>query len=49
MPLTNDQKLKFIQVLLEGFTEGNFPFEELEPVLVEVAVEFLKELQEQKK
>lgn len=41
MPLSKNQKLKFIQVILEGCTE-----EELEPVLVEVAVEFLKELQE---
>ncbi|MDC3375233.1 hypothetical protein OAW27_00145 [bacterium] len=41
MSLSNNQKLKFIEVILEGCTE-----EELEPVLVEVAVEFLKELQE---
>lgn len=41
MPLTDNQKLKYIEVILEGCTE-----EELEPVLVEVAVEFLKELQE---
>ena len=41
MPLSKDQKLKFIQVILESCTD-----EELEPVLVEVAVEFLKELQE---
>ena len=41
MSLSNNQKLKFIEVILDGCTE-----EELEPVLVEVAVEFLKELQE---
>ena len=41
MTLNDNQKLKYIEVILEGCTE-----EELEPVLVEVAVEFLKELQE---
>lgn len=43
MPLTDNQKLKYIEVILEGCTD-----EELEPVLVEVAVEFLKDLQETK-
>jgi hypothetical protein len=43
MPLTKKQKLNFIQVILERCTE-----EELEPVLVEVAVEFLKDLQDTK-
>jgi hypothetical protein len=40
MPLSNEQKLKYIRVILEGCTD-----EELEPVLVEVAVEFLNELE----
>ena len=40
MPLTNDQKLKYIRAILEGCTD-----EELEPVLVEVALEFLNEME----
>lgn len=42
MPLSNEQKLQYIRVILEDCTD-----EELEPVLVEVAVEFLKHLEDQ--
>lgn len=42
MPLNNKQKLQYIRVILEGCTD-----EELEPVLVEVAVEFLTELEQE--
>lgn len=42
MPLSNAQKLQYIRVILEDCTN-----DELEPVLAEVAVEFLKELEHQ--
>ncbi len=42
MPLTNTQKLQYIRVILESCTN-----DELEPVLAEVAVEFLTELEHQ--
>ena len=40
MPLTNEQKLKYIRVILEECKD-----EELESVLVEVALEFLNEME----
>jgi|TARA_B110000438_G_scaffold296749_1_gene341926 hypothetical protein len=43
MALTNEQKLKYIQVILEECSDT-----ELEQVLIDVAVHFLKELQEMK-
>ena len=43
MALTNDQKLRYIQVILEDCSDT-----ELEQVLIDVAVHFLKELQEVK-
>ena len=43
MPLSNEQKLKYIQVILEEGSDS-----ELEQVLIDVAVHFLKELQEVK-
>jgi hypothetical protein len=41
MALTNEQKLRYVQVILEDCSDT-----ELEQVLIDVAVHFLKELQE---
>ena len=41
MPLSNEQKLRYVQVILEDCSDT-----ELEQVLIDVAVHFLKELQE---
>ena len=43
MPLSNEQKLRYVQVILEDCSDT-----ELEQVLIDVAVHFLKELQEVK-
>jgi hypothetical protein len=43
MALTNEQKLRYVQVILEDCSDT-----ELEQVLIDVAVHFLKELQEVK-
>ena len=42
MPLSNTKILQYIRIILEDYTN-----DEIEPVLTELAVEFLKELEHQ--
>ena len=44
MAISDNQKLNYVEVILEECAASNEP----EPVLIDVAVQFLRELQESK-